>query len=486
MIHNILPVLPYFRSFMFGTPVIPDIYWNAYSYEERIKRLCCTLSNILEYLDSVADAVNQNAKDIEELDATVEDRIQEGVERYIGKLTLDDEIAKRERTRSEIFAAYQSHQIRCAVESLIDNVVVNGQVFFDKVNETIEFDVNVRNDTGSTIPADTSLFKLVPASGVNHTDEFDTYYQHMGFFGYIKHPASPANPEVIPGSMAITQMWFTDGVVSCHDSALLAGDRFYLHGTVHVSTYGNGYLKTTPIKFIGEAAVNAAKTGFSGTFDWESEDITPRWGYRSTDGRNTPSESGFTDCAGLVYWAYNQTGWRPMGDHATMQSCCGYAIAVALPYEELDTSKLLPGDVIVIARDIPEWYVKQTNPVTGISSGVLTKGYSDPHNIQWHHIVMVGEKNEETGKWYGIQAAGPSVWAPYDELTDINFVYAAGQPVWFDKNKRGTGEYAMVATEPHIIKDIATYQSGGSTVYTKADLSETATVGNYRIALRFI
>lgn len=76
---------PYFRDFVWGTPVIPDIYWNAYTYEERIKNLCMEYAKMIEYLDAFADTFNLDKDDIAELKETFEKFKKSGFDDYYAK-----------------------------------------------------------------------------------------------------------------------------------------------------------------------------------------------------------------------------------------------------------------------------------------------------------------------------------------------------------------------------------------------------------------
>lgn len=76
----ILHPFPYFRNFIWGTPVIPDIYWNAYTYEERIKKLCMEYAKLVDYTDSIADTINEQYDTIEDIDANIADIINQAID----------------------------------------------------------------------------------------------------------------------------------------------------------------------------------------------------------------------------------------------------------------------------------------------------------------------------------------------------------------------------------------------------------------------
>ena len=75
----ILYPFPYFRNFVYGTPVIPDLYWNAYSYEERIKKLCMEYAKLIDFTDSMVDTVNSQYEQIEDINNHVYDIIHQAI-----------------------------------------------------------------------------------------------------------------------------------------------------------------------------------------------------------------------------------------------------------------------------------------------------------------------------------------------------------------------------------------------------------------------
>lgn len=60
------------------TPVIPKLYWDVYSQEERIKRLCMGVDRMEKYCDYVADTVNSVVDGVDEaLEKSLEDTRKE-------------------------------------------------------------------------------------------------------------------------------------------------------------------------------------------------------------------------------------------------------------------------------------------------------------------------------------------------------------------------------------------------------------------------
>lgn len=85
--------IPYFRHFMFGPPTIPDLYWNAYSYEERIKTLCMEVDKITKYLDAMTDKLNECISIANDLDAHIEEYIDGKIEAGTFDATIQAAVA---------------------------------------------------------------------------------------------------------------------------------------------------------------------------------------------------------------------------------------------------------------------------------------------------------------------------------------------------------------------------------------------------------
>ena len=76
------------------TPVIPKLYWDAYSAEERIKRICLMLDKIRAYTDTAVDNFNQLSTDLADKMNKQSARMDEinaemvGVEKLIKEMAL--------------------------------------------------------------------------------------------------------------------------------------------------------------------------------------------------------------------------------------------------------------------------------------------------------------------------------------------------------------------------------------------------------------
>ena len=60
---NLVP----FSGYTAWTPVIPKLYWDVYSAEQRLKAICERLSKSEQYMDYVADTVNDYAQNVDDV-----------------------------------------------------------------------------------------------------------------------------------------------------------------------------------------------------------------------------------------------------------------------------------------------------------------------------------------------------------------------------------------------------------------------------------
>lgn len=56
-------VIPY-NAWVNSGPVVPKLYWDVYSQEERIKKMCQEISKCTGYIDYLADIINNVVPDV--------------------------------------------------------------------------------------------------------------------------------------------------------------------------------------------------------------------------------------------------------------------------------------------------------------------------------------------------------------------------------------------------------------------------------------
>lgn len=67
------------------TPALPDFYWDVYSAEERIKKLCMELHKLCDYANMLGENINLDHAIIDELQQAFEKFMESGFDDYYKK-----------------------------------------------------------------------------------------------------------------------------------------------------------------------------------------------------------------------------------------------------------------------------------------------------------------------------------------------------------------------------------------------------------------
>lgn len=95
MVSGVTPYLLTLSGWTGYTPTLPKLYWDVYSQEERIKRLCMGVDRIEKYCDYVAETVNSDLADVDEALQETLNEVQAELVNFkteITKMILDMEI----------------------------------------------------------------------------------------------------------------------------------------------------------------------------------------------------------------------------------------------------------------------------------------------------------------------------------------------------------------------------------------------------------
>ena len=85
MYPNPIPIIPYRDYLLDSAPIIPKFYWDTYSQEQRIKRLCSELHKIVCYANDLGIAINLDHEIIEQLESDFEKFKESGFLDYYEK-----------------------------------------------------------------------------------------------------------------------------------------------------------------------------------------------------------------------------------------------------------------------------------------------------------------------------------------------------------------------------------------------------------------
>ena len=163
--------LPNFWQFfnLTSQPTIPSLYWDAYSYEERIKKICDKIWAILKYLKLVMELMNE-----------FDDRLTVLEELYNA---LEARVTSLEQLYEELNSRVDQHDIQ--IQDLIDRVTeIENQLaeldidgLLDKINELEQiidsFDERITQNTNDIAQLRSNLEYL--GSIVNDLEEDINY-----------------------------------------------------------------------------------------------------------------------------------------------------------------------------------------------------------------------------------------------------------------------------------------------------------------------
>lgn len=115
---KLIPLINYFPGWVETTPTIPEIYWNVYSQEQRWKWLCCTVQELINYVNKNADALNIVSDELEKLYNEFEKFKESGFNDYYADQVakwIDDNLKfVFEHTAKQVFFGLTDNGYFCA------------------------------------------------------------------------------------------------------------------------------------------------------------------------------------------------------------------------------------------------------------------------------------------------------------------------------------------------------------------------------------
>ena len=143
-----ITAVPPFDAFTDYTPVIPKLYWDVYSAEQRIKELCMTLDKLINYSELIADNTNALQEEFNSEFAAL-------------KKNLHDQLAQLNAELRELIANLEAGQLQwdCQHGAYADTVEAQRDMFNDvtvhalEINDlnALEMDVDALADCGLNV-----------------------------------------------------------------------------------------------------------------------------------------------------------------------------------------------------------------------------------------------------------------------------------------------------------------------------------------------
>lgn len=122
---------PHYGDFTAFTPVVPELYWNVYSAEERVKALCMEWVKLTAFTDGMVDTINDQYDIIKQMQTDLPELVNEDVLAEIQRLIDSGE-----------FKSY----IDDAITDVYNTLVAPRQTAFETsvVNEQDAFEADIR------------------------------------------------------------------------------------------------------------------------------------------------------------------------------------------------------------------------------------------------------------------------------------------------------------------------------------------------------
>jgi len=148
-----------FAGFTASTPVLPAMYWDVYSAEQRWKTMCCNLKKLIEYSESIATEVNN-------ISAGQTDLIEEKINELLVPINT-----------------------RLAILEEALNTLINSLVVYDPTKGVYTNSVNQSRRMMQILSTPNDSMRSVAATSTMTVDEFGKYmcgeYVNASFKHYL-------------------------------------------------------------------------------------------------------------------------------------------------------------------------------------------------------------------------------------------------------------------------------------------------------------
>ena len=91
---SIIYPFPPFSGYTWNTPVIPKLYWDVYSQEQRLKTLCMEYAKLIAYNSDLADTLNNYIEIVNTLEEKLPELVNEEVKQEVQELVTTGQFAE--------------------------------------------------------------------------------------------------------------------------------------------------------------------------------------------------------------------------------------------------------------------------------------------------------------------------------------------------------------------------------------------------------
>lgn len=212
----IINPFPHYNGFTQFTPVVPELYWNVYSQEERIKALCMEYVKLTEFTDSMVDTLNNQYAIIEDMQARFPQLVNDDVIAEIRRLVDAGEFDDILQAEADRFLEEKTAQVTANTNAIneINNVTIPG------INEAIQTETTAREEA---IQAETTARNEAIQAETTAREEAEDEIKNSIYANYSKTkiqvaPTVPADLEVLgvdTFSRYPTFYWNADKTEAC-------------------------------------------------------------------------------------------------------------------------------------------------------------------------------------------------------------------------------------------------------------------------------
>lgn len=184
----IYPFPPY-SGYTWSTPVVPKLYWDVYSQEQRIKALCMEYAKLIAYNSDLADTLNNYVEVVNTLQQQLPELVNEDVKQEIQELVTSGQFAEMVQQAIDKIAADIDAEVTALKSDLADETTnrVNADNDLSLRIDTLKTDVS--NEISDFEDKMTPAFQYDIANTQNGSEflQFDgekTYRKYLAMGGF--------------------------------------------------------------------------------------------------------------------------------------------------------------------------------------------------------------------------------------------------------------------------------------------------------------
>lgn len=182
---------PPFGGYTWSTPVVPKLYWDVYSQEQRIKALCMEYAKLIAYNSDLADTLNNYIEIVDTLQEQLPELVNEDVKQEIQELVTSGQFAEMVQQAIDKIAADIDAEIT-QLKTDLSNETINRVNADNDLSLRIDtLDTDVSNEIADFEDRMTPAFQYDVANTQNgyeflQYDGSDVYRKYLAMGGFAE------------------------------------------------------------------------------------------------------------------------------------------------------------------------------------------------------------------------------------------------------------------------------------------------------------